>query len=88
MKTDFRTAGLDPAMTELLEVCLLLNREPWKVKAADVERLRQHGFTDEAIHDAFQVAAYFAYINRIADGLGVDLEPDMPQQPAGWVRER
>ena len=29
------------------------------------------------IHDIVQVTAYFNYINRIADGLGVDLEPEM-----------
>lgn len=40
--------------------------------------LRAAGFDDRAIHDAAQVVAYFSYINRIADGLGVDLEPDMP----------
>ena len=41
----------------------------------DVQALRDAGFTDRAIHDAAQVAAYFNYINRIADGLGVDPEP-------------
>ncbi len=45
--------------------------------AADVEALRAHGFDDVAINDAVQVIAYFNYINRIADCLGVDLEPEM-----------
>lgn len=49
---------------------------------ADLDALRRHGFTDEAIHDAVQVIAYFNYINRVADALGVDLEPDMPPPPA------
>jgi alkylhydroperoxidase family enzyme len=31
---------------------------------------------DRAISDAAQVIAYFNYINRIADGLGVDAEPE------------
>lgn len=30
---------------------------------------------DRAIHDACAIVAYFAFVNRIADGLGVDLEP-------------
>lgn len=42
--------------------------------AGDVESLRGHGFDDVAIHDATQVVAYFNYINRVADGLG--LEPE------------
>ena len=41
---------------------------------ADLDRLRAHGFDDTAIHDATQVIAYFNYITRIADGLGVEVE--------------
>jgi len=47
---------------------------------ADVVALRDVGLDDLAVNDAVQVIAYFNYINRIADGLGVDLEPDMPAQ--------
>ncbi len=42
-----------------------------------MDELRRHGFDDVAITDAVQVIAYFNYINRIADCLGVDLEPEM-----------
>ena len=47
------------------------------MEPADLDALRRHGFKDRAIHDIVQVVAYFNYINRIADGLGVDLEPEM-----------
>ena len=40
----------------------------------DVADLRNVGFGDRAIHDATQVNAYFNYINRIAEGLGIDYE--------------
>lgn len=40
----------------------------------DLDSLRQHGFDDVAIHDATQVVAYFAYITRVADALGVESE--------------
>ncbi|MEK6799164.1 MAG: hypothetical protein AABZ12_09390 [Planctomycetota bacterium] len=39
--------------------------------------MRSLGLSDRAINDAVQVVAYFNYINRVADGLGVDLEPEM-----------
>jgi alkylhydroperoxidase family enzyme len=41
---------------------------------ADIENLRAAGLNDRAIHDATQVIAYFNYINRVADALGVELE--------------
>jgi alkylhydroperoxidase family enzyme len=43
----------------------------------DVKELEASGFSQRAISDAAQVVGYFNYINRIAEGLGVDLEPDM-----------
>lgn len=75
-------------MQLLLETCQLLNRQPWKMTPQHLEQLRAHQFTDEAIHDAFQIVAYFAYINRIAEGLGVDLEPEMPKKPPHWIHDR
>jgi uncharacterized protein YciW len=39
-----------------------------------IEKLRRHGWSDAAILDIVQVAAYYAYVNRIAEGLGVELE--------------
>jgi alkylhydroperoxidase family enzyme len=39
-----------------------------------VVKLREHGFSDAAIHDAAQIIGYFNYINRVADSLGIDYE--------------
>jgi alkylhydroperoxidase family enzyme len=55
---------------------VLLTARPAAVARADVDALRAHGFADEAIHDAIQVVAYFNYINRVAEGVGIDPEPD------------
>ena len=51
------------------------------MREEDVRALRAAGFTDSAIHDAIQVVSYFSYINRVADGIHVDLEPGMPPDP-------
>ena len=40
----------------------------------DVQRLRDVGFDDTAILDICQVVSYYNYVNRLADGLGVELE--------------
>lgn len=68
---DWRTAGLDEATVALLEYAEKLTEEPSAVGAADVAALRSHGLDDQAISSATQVIAYFNYINRIAEGLGV-----------------
>ena len=65
----------------LVVFAIKLTREPWSNRARDVQTLRAVGLCDRAIHDAVQVIAYFNYINRIADGLGVDLEPGMAKKP-------
>lgn len=77
---DWRTAtDLSPADTALCEYAEKATRTPAAMGEADVETLRTHDLDDTAIHDATQVIAYFNYINRIADCLGVDLEPEMLQ---------
>jgi len=68
----------------LCEYADKLTRTPARMTAADLEPLRAAGLTDTDIHDAVQVIAYFNYINRIADALGTDLEPEMPARPEGW----
>jgi alkylhydroperoxidase family enzyme len=53
-----------------------VTREPASIREDDVAALRAHGLDDAAIHDAIQVIAYFNYINRVADAVGVDDEPE------------
>jgi uncharacterized peroxidase-related enzyme len=71
---DWRAAGLDLATVALLEHAEKLTLRPSDCAADDVTALRAAGWDDRAIHDAVQVCAYFNYINRIAEGLGVDHE--------------
>ena len=62
----------------LLAFAEKLTREPWSARQADLDTLRARGFSDEQLSEAVQVISYFNYINRMADGLGVDLEDFMP----------
>jgi alkylhydroperoxidase family enzyme len=43
---------------------------------AQITLLRGEGWSDAAIHDAIQVIAYFNYINRIAEAVGIEGEPE------------
>ncbi len=68
-----------PREQALLRYADKLTRTPAAVNAADIEALRDAGLDDRAIHDAAAVVAYFAFVNRIASGLGVELEPTEPE---------
>ncbi len=74
LKKDFRLANVDEKDAAMLNYAAKLTLEPWAMKQTDVEQLRNAGFSDTAILDICQVTAYFAYVNRLADGLGVELE--------------
>lgn len=73
--------ALDPKLRGLADYALKLTREPAACSRADVDGLRTLGASDLEIHATVQVAAYFNYINRVADALGVDLDPEMPPDP-------
>ena len=68
---------LDDKHRALIAYARKLTETPADCCEADVVALRERGASDEEIHATVQVASYFNYINRVADALGVDLEPEM-----------
>ena len=62
-----------------------LTLRPAAVDESDLEPLRAAGLDDEAILHLCEVVAYFNFVNRTADGLGVTLEGDwsLPIVPLG-----
>ena len=63
-------------MRALCDYGVKLSRDPASVGAREADELRAHGWNDAAIHDAIQVIAYFNYINRVAEAVGTDPEPE------------
>ena len=74
---EWRNADLSPRERALCEFAAMLTRTPGHAREKDLSPLREAGLDDAAITDLVQVVAYFNYINRIADGLGIDPEPDL-----------
>lgn len=74
MARDWRQAPLADADRALCAFAVKLTRHQHDVTPADLDELRRQGFDDRAIHDAVQVIAYFNYVTRVADGLGVEPE--------------
>ncbi len=68
------TLGVTPRERALLGYADQLTTAPMTIGRSDLDRLRAEGLDDRAIHDTCAIIAYFAFVNRIADGLGVDLE--------------
>ena len=60
----------------MLDFAAKLTRAPASIGPSDLEELRRHGLDDAAIHDVVQVTALFNYYDRLADGLGIDPEPE------------
>lgn len=78
---DYRQASLEPPVRALCDYAIKLTAEPASVGKADADVLRSHGWGDEAIHDAIQVISYFNYINRVAEGVGIEDEPEWAGEP-------
>jgi uncharacterized peroxidase-related enzyme len=74
VKTDWRDADLSNLDKALCGFAEKLTLKPSTIEQADIDRLKTLGLDDRGITDAVEVIAYFNYINRIADGLGVDPE--------------
>jgi uncharacterized protein YciW len=79
LRIDHRLAVPDGALVNegdlaILDYALKLTRTPGEMKLGDVEKLREAGLDDRGVHDLCAIVGYFAFVNRIADGLGVELE--------------
>ena len=74
---DPRTAPLEPRPRALVPYALKLTLHPQEVTEHDLAPLHEDGLADSAIHDAAAITAYFNFVNRLASGLGVDLEEEL-----------
>lgn len=71
---DTEELALDERLRSILGYATTLTIAPGTISAADIERLRTAGLDDLAILDLNNIVAYYNYINRVANGLGL-LEP-------------
>lgn len=81
LKRGFRSAALAPRNRALLELIETLALAPWEIAAADWQRLRLHGWRDTELAHAVLGAAHFNYLNRMADGLGIQFEYPTELEP-------
>ena len=73
---DYRKANLSPRERALCDFAVKLTTLAAETDQADIDALRAQGLSDTDISDAIQVIGYFNYVTRVADGVGIDDEPE------------
>ena len=71
LETDYTTAPITGQERVMVDYVVKLTKDATKVWKDDIERLRSVGFEDRGILQITLIAAWFNYINRVADSLGV-----------------
>ncbi len=79
MVMNYRIATLEPRQRAMLDYAVKLTEKPHEIMEGDREKLRNQGFSDEAIWDISAVAAFFNMSNRMASG--VDMQPNKEYHP-------
>jgi len=74
IKTDYRSAVLDARARAILEFAEKVTTDAPAVTAGDLDQLRRLGLSDEEILDVVLITAYYNFMTRIADALGVELD--------------
>jgi len=80
LEHDHTSADLKPRQRAMLDYAVKLTRTPGDMTEADLAPLRAAGLGDREILDLNQVTSYYAYVNRVADGLGVALDDYTKEQ--------
>lgn len=80
---DYTEADITESEMAMLGYAAKVNCDQTSVTKEDIAALHAHGFDDCAIHDIVMIVGYFNFVNRVADGLGLELEPDGVE----WAKE-
>lgn len=76
IEEDWPSSVISGKRKAMLEYAAKLTSQPQRITAEDVNGLHQVGFSDIDILHIAEITGYYAYVNRIADGLGVMIESE------------
>ncbi|OIB58748.1 peroxidase-related enzyme [Natrialba sp. SSL1] len=63
---NYRTADINETHRTMLDVAVTLTERPMEVEQSDLDRLREAGFSEEALWDIAAVTAFYNLSNRMA----------------------
>jgi len=75
LRADYRSAPISEQDRVMLDYVVKLTKDATRCSPADHQALRAAGFDDQGILQITLIAAWFNYINKVADALGVGREP-------------
>lgn len=71
LKKDYHTAPISEQDRTMLDYVVKLTKDATKCSREDHAKLHAVGFDDKGILQITMIAAWFNYINKMADALGV-----------------
>ena len=87
MMHDYTQAQLDPQTRAMLDFAAKLTKTPAAMTQADVQRLRDHGLSDEQILSTVLITCNFNFMTRLADSLGVEPPTGRQESHSQWMSE-
>ena len=84
---DYTQARLEPQTRAMLDFAAKLTRTPAAMNQGDVQRLRNHGLTDEQILSTVLITCTFNFMTRLADSLGVEPPEGRQESHSQWMSE-
>lgn len=72
--SDYKSADISDKDKIILSYAEKITLEAHTIDKAYIDELKRSGLTEHELHDIVQATSYFNYVNRLADGLGVELE--------------
>ena len=84
---DYTQATLDPQTRAMLDFAAKLTRTPADMSQEDVQRLRNHGLSDEQILSTVLITCTFNFMTRLADSLGVEPPEGRQESHTQWMSD-
>ena len=83
---DYGSADFDDETLAIVEFVEKLTREPSEMTEGDVQKLRQVELEDKQILSVVLITSMYAFMNRLADGLGVEIEDHKGDFVDSWLK--
>ncbi len=82
------TELLDNKLREVFIFSKKLTVEPENIIQADIDKVTNSGWSDQTVEDIICIVSTFAYLNRLADGFGLEGSNEHFEQVGGMVAQQ